>query len=174
MRRAAMSAVVVLSAVLLSGCGAMPQPPGAIPQPPGATPAPTHTVEHGPQGEAPFAAPGPFVIRYDGVELRLHPSTYCVAGGCVDGFDDDPVSVGSPSELLVYTGLTGFDDLVVTQTASPDTPGIPSPVSNLGDGWWLVEPAGPAEEYRVELFAGGDGDSIADLMWTITAEALQG
>ena len=119
-----------------------------------------------------LSQPGPFVVRYDRTELQLQPFTYCVSNGCADGFDDDPPSVGSPDELLVFVPVREFDQLHVGQVERLGTRASDAAWRrkslNSASGWWSVRPRGPAAEYVVDLFASGEGagDMIASLRWT--------
>ncbi|GAA3942056.1 hypothetical protein [Microbacterium soli] len=151
--------VLLAALALLAGCAA---DPGHAPGP-----APTSTTQAGPVHGA---GPGPFIIRHDGAELRLMPHTFCSKGGCVDGVDPDPPSIGAPAELLVAFPDEGFDELIATQISDGDIctgRTVVAEVSDTGDGWWRVRPAGPAGDYRLSLFARGSaGDAAADLLWT--------
>ncbi|GAA1978217.1 hypothetical protein [Microbacterium pumilum] len=163
-RRAARSWTVLAAALVLAGCASGPVAP------PVTAPSPTETIVHGDRHDAGLAQPGPFVVRYDLTELRLQPYTYCVSNGCADGFDDDPPSVGSPEELLVFVPVREFDRLHVGQVEGGDPcvgRSVEAEVAEIGEGWWSVRPRGPAAEYVVDLFASGEGagDMIASLRW---------
>lgn len=162
MRAALGGIVAVVVGAVLSGCSSSAAPPSGAP-------VPTATREAGPRHGAGAPQPDPFLVRYGSVEVRLWPHTFCVHRGCVDGFDDDPVSVGSPSELLVRIPRDGFDTLTATQFSTADyctSRTTEAAVTDLGDGWWRVRPVGPADVYRVMLSAWGSaGDSTADLSW---------
>lgn len=178
MRRSAI-AVAVLAALLLSGCATT----RVLTDPPGDLPEPRQTIAHGERHGTEVTQPGPFVVRYDDTELHLEPFTYCYSsgfsGGCVDGFDEHPPSVGSPDELLVFVPVSGFTSLSATQfetDTSTECGGryIDAETTELGDGWWRVRPNGTAGDYQVDLFASGDGagDMAASLMWTTTSDGV--
>ncbi len=169
-RYVAVAAVVL---ALLTACGqARPEPP-ATATAPSDVPSPTAVATHGAWENAmggDMTQPR-FLVRNGGTELELFAHTFCVRGGCVDGFDDDPPSVGSPAELFVFVPFEEFDELIVTQRAGDDgctARSFAAQATALGDGWWRVESIGPAAPYGVELFARGNGagDMIANLRWT--------
>jgi hypothetical protein len=154
-------------ALLLGSCA------DAVAGTPPVVPSATVTATHGERSGGELQKPPPFEVRYDDEALVLHPYAFCYENGCVDGFDDDPPPVGSPGEIFVHVPVDGFDELTVTQYAGSDDEGcegrfIESDVEPLGEGWWKVTPRGPAGDYRVSLFASGDGvgDMAADVRWT--------
>lgn len=153
--------------LLLTGCGSGVIG-GTVPAPEPVPASPTATISHG-NRNGPVATPPPFLVRYGETQLELAPFTYCYRSGCVDGFDDAPVSIGSPEEIFVLVQVEDFDELVVTQAAGDDVCArtIPAEVESLGGGWWRVRPRGPAADYRLSIFASGDGagDMVADLRW---------
>ena len=175
--------LVVAASLLTCACGG--QPSLTVHEEPTATPtgpAPTATSTSGAQPEVPGSPPPPFRVRYDEQELVLHPHTYCL-GACVDGVPLSPPEVGSPVELQVYVPVEEFTLSVhareLTREPRPDRPffnatcggrSFALPVEDLGDGWWVVRPAGPAAHYDVELFAQGGGDMIANLRWRTPAD----
>ena len=141
--------------------------------PPDGVPSPVTTTRHGAwDGDAGIDQPPPFEVRWDDRSLVLFAHTFCHRSGCADGFDDDPPSAGSPGTLFVRVPVEGLTELTVSQHPAEDDPwegsAAEASVRPLGDGWWAVTPRGPAGEYRVSLFAVGDGagDMIADLLWT--------
>jgi hypothetical protein len=166
MRKALAVAAVVLSLVLLAGCGSRP-----MGEPPVSAPSPTQVIEHsngysdGPQ------SPGSFVVRFGDTELHLDPTTYCYNNGCVDGMDPDPPEIGAHDEILVFVPVREFTELSASQRSGDDyctARQLAAETTDLGEGWWRVTPQGPAGDYIVSLFAGGNGsgDMIADLRWT--------
>lgn len=167
------SALLVLAAAgLLTGCATV-LPGAPLPGAPGPDlPTPTATVNHG-SSPGPQPWPGAFRVRFAETELTLSPFTYCYSGAdggsiCVDGFDSDPPSVGSPEELFVYVPVPGFDELTVSQSSGLDKcqTSINARTEALGGGWWVVRPRGLAGDYRVSIFASGNGgDMVADLLW---------
>ena len=82
---------------------------------------------------------------------------------------DNPPTVGSPEQLLVFVPLAGFDELLVSQHEGGDMCAgrrVEAEVTPMGEGWWSVRPRGPAGGYEVGLFArGGGGDMVANLRW---------
>lgn len=153
--------------VALAGCGYRAFEPGAAPPVP-VPPSPAVTITHGKPYDLEMEQPPPFRIRYDDTELHLHPVTFCYVGGCVDGWDENPPSVGSPEVLYVFVPVRRFDELTVSQFENGDRcmgRQVAADVKSLGEGWWSVHPRGPAGEYRVSIFASGGGDMVADVLW---------
>ncbi len=167
-RTAAVSAVIAPVAILLAACADPVAGPAG--PPPVAVPSPTATSTHGAwENAGELDQPPPFEVRYGEEALVLYAYTFCYDNGCADGFDDDPPSIGSPSEILVHVPVADFDELIADQTRGGDQCGgrrVEADTESLGDGWWLVSPRGPAGEYRVSLFARGQaGDMVADVWW---------
>lgn len=156
----------VMAGCLLAGCG---QVGAGAPMPAGAQPTPTATLSHGAHpGVAPW--PGAFLVRYGDTELSLAPFTYCYSldggGICVDGFDDNPPSIGAPDEVLVFVPVPEFDELTVTQSATAAQCDVEAEAEPVDGGWWVVRPRGPAGDYVVSFFASGNGgDMVADVVW---------
>lgn len=170
MRKALAAVAIVLSLALLSGCGSRP-----MGDPPGSAPSPTQVIEHTNGYSDGPRSPGSFVVRYGETELHLDPTTYCYSNGCVDGMDPDPPEIGAHDEILVFVPVRDFTQLSANQRRGDDyctARQLAAETTDLGEGWWRVTPQGPAGDYIVSLFAGGDGsgDMIADLVWT-TPEA---
>lgn len=166
---AVLIAAAVGTALLLGACADAVVAGPPLPSVPSATATATHGEWSGDGGD--LDQPPPFEIRYDDLALTLHAYTFCYGNGCADGFDDHPPSVGSPEEIYVHVPVEGFDELVVHQSSGDDVcegRNVESDVEPLGAGWWRVTPRGPADDYRVSLFARGDGagDMVADVMWT--------
>lgn len=138
------------------------------------SPSPTATTTHGTTMKG---GPPPFRIQYDGKEVRLRPHTYCYGNACVDGFDPDPVDLGSPAEVRVFVPRV-FPELEVAlhehvsdvDEARCEGRGFAAPTEDLGGGWYLVRPFGPAGSYDLSLFAHGGGDMAAELRWTTPAD----
>jgi len=115
-------------------------------------------------------APPPYRLRYNDSELVLRPHTWCYDAGCVDGISENPPSVGSPPSILVYVPVEDWD-LTATFTPADQRCGRQSTVKPTKEqGWYVLEPAGRAGPYNVELFAQGGGDMIADFRWTTPAD----
>jgi hypothetical protein len=147
--------------------------------PPAAVPSPTVTTSHAVVDRD--GMPSPFRIVHEGHELELGPHTYCYTTECVDGWDENPPSVGSPGAIHVLVTTPEFDafDAVATGDLGPDgTRAEDADWTGLkaeqqDDGWWLVTPDVPAGEYVVMLTARGEGagSMVADLRWEIPANA---
>jgi len=164
--------VLAVGLAALAGVLAACAPAGA--GAPSGVPSPTATATHGewpPGGDV--AQPPPFEVRYDREALLLHPFTFCHEGGCVDGVDEDPPSVGPATVLFVHVPVPELDELTVTEAPeSPEASGVPgveATTEHLGHGWWRVDLTGPDGEHRLSLFAGSDagaGDMVAEVRWT--------
>jgi hypothetical protein len=130
------------------------------------------TITHGYRGNGSEQRPPPFLVLFGSTRRELAPFTYCYHGAnvgvCADGVDNDPPSIGSPAQIVVYVPVSGMDQLSVTQTSGTgDCGALDASVRSLGGGWWSVQPSGPAANYRVSLFASGGGDDmVADLLWS--------
>ena len=171
------AAMIVLAGWLLVGCASdvagrpISLPTPTVPTP--VVPAPSTRVTHGHPGGGTTMQPPPFIVRSGGSQLELWAYTFCYQranqGVCADGFDDDPPSVGSPSELYVLVQARGMNQLTVTQTIGEGecSRSLTPLAERLGGGWWVVRPTGPSATYRVNLFAFGDdaGDMVADVLW---------
>ncbi len=166
MRRSAVATLTAaLVAVGMTGCASL-RTPGETP---GGLPEPTQTLVHGQSS----GGPPPFVVRHGDSELRLAPTSWCWQSSCADGHDPDPPSVGSPGEVLVFVPVEEFTQLYVSQRSSDDyctARTIVNEPVELGDGWWSLTAAGPAEDWIVDVFASGDGvgDMIASFVWATT------
>ncbi|MEU1971882.1 hypothetical protein ABZ477_09510 [Microbacterium sp. NPDC019599] len=166
-RRIALTAAAIIALASIPSACATPRGPGGSP---GGAPAPTETLVHG----SAEGGPPPFVVRYDQTELQLAATSWCYGNGCADGMDENPPSIGSPSEVLVFVPVTSFDELSVSQTSGErwacDSRLLEAVVEDLGGGWWSIEPRGPADDYLIDLFASGDGDMAASFRWTTTED----
>jgi hypothetical protein len=165
----ALTAVLIAASAALVSCASGRGPA----DPPGAVPTPTETIVHGDAGSS---GPPPFVVRYDRTELQLAPVSWCYRTGCADGFDEDPPSVGSPDEVLVFVPVPTFVTLSASQSSgerwSCDSRMLEAAVEDLGGGWWAIHPQGPVDDYAIDLFASGDGgDMFATFRWTTTVDA---
>lgn len=171
-----MALAALATGLLLAGCDRVPvtQPgrPPTTPTLPSPVPTAMATITHGDTENGPSFRPPPFRVLYGSTELRLAPYTFCAfqpdgMGGCADGFDPDPPSIGSPGQIMVFVPVTGMTDLSVSQLIDKSGCSVEAHVQRLAGGWWLVEPSGPRNTYRVSLFATGEGagDMVADLLW---------
>lgn len=154
---------VVAALAALAACAPAPAPA------PAAVPSATATATHGRwPADDDIEQPPPFEVRYDDRALLLYAFTFCHAGGCADGVDEDPPSVGSAAELFVRVPVPELTELDVG--AAP--PGPQGVVSALGDGWWRAVLTGAdaaGGEHRVSITAAsgaGGGDMVAEVLWT--------
>lgn len=168
---------LVAVAALGAGCGTRgataPAPDaGADEQGSGpSAPRATSTTTAGPvMSGTDLEAPPPYRLRYDGRELALRPHTWCYESGCLDGFSEDPPSVGSPATIRVRVPVEGWD-LSATFAPAGQRCGRRQTVQPLREGdWYVLRPAGPAGSYDVELFAQGEGDMVATFGWATPAD----
>jgi hypothetical protein len=154
--------------LVVAGCATgQPAATGGAAPPSPVPPSPTVTITHG-ERHGDVEQPPPFRVRYGDTELHLNPVTYCYKFTCVDGRDSGPPEVGSPERLFVFVPV--FTEFTVEQVGGDDYCAgrrVAAEVTPLGEGWWSVHPRGPAGEYRVTLFARGQGgDMAAELRWT--------
>lgn len=182
MTRPRLAVPAALLIVLLAGCAssAAGSPPASVSSATATTTetsmaapteTPTETSTHGKWSDGgDQGQPAPFEVRYGDDALVLYAHTFCAEAVCADGFDDNPPSIGSPAQIYVRVPADRYSELTVSQVAGaaddPD-PGfeVEADTAPVGDGWWVVIPRGPADSYRVTLFARGEGDMVADLLW---------
>lgn len=159
-------AALLLSA--LAACGEDVRLPAAEPA---GQPTPTVTTTAGPP-HVMKGGPPPFLVRYDSAEIVLPASTYCYGSTCVDGWREHPPSVGSPDEVRIYVPVERFELDVSFQEGNDPcrARSTPAKTTALGDGWYALAPHGRAATYRVNLFASGGGDMVADFLWTTTSD----
>jgi hypothetical protein len=174
MRRITMTRYGLVAAALalaVSACGTQGAPVRSADSPEDprtpAAGAPHTTTTGGPEiSGTGMDHPPPFRLRYDDQELVLRPHTWCYGNGCVDGFSENPPSVGSPAAIRVQVPVEDWD-LVATFTPSDQRCGRHQSIEPVKtDGWYVLHPAGPAGRYDVELFAHGVGDMVGVFQWT--------
>jgi hypothetical protein len=159
---------------LAAGCGAGSDIGALRSAPTEATPDGGAVRTAGPNGDGNLPeGPGAFRLEYDDDVLVLWPSTWCYSGGCVDGYDPHPVSVGGPAEIRVHVAVSGWS---LTASFKPtgercgrDHAVTPEPV---GDDWFVLRPAGHADDYTVNLFAQGGGDMSASFRWVTPVDGV--
>jgi hypothetical protein len=104
--------------------------------------------------------------------VQLAAWTYCYQTTCADGFPPDPLpSVGSGDQLEVTFPLEGWTFTAAFRRA--DDPCARTQTVELqrtGPTSFLLDPAGPAGTYAVELFGRGDGDLFVSFGWTTTTD----
>ncbi len=144
-----MKSLLVLTVLLVAGCGGG-----------------TNVVGGGPD----LAEPPPVTLHLDDGDLELDAWAWCWENGCVDGWHgNDLESVGSPSEVAF-----SFPEEDWEFTATFNEHGVKKcprrisvPASARDDGTWLVQPTGPAGVWDVDLFGQGPGgDVITTFTWT--------
>jgi hypothetical protein len=114
------------------------------------------------------AVPPPVVVRNGGTVLSLEPFTYCWTGdgsaACADGVAPTPLpDLGrATGPVTVSFDRTGWEFTAALYDPSDECRiQIPARVAASGDRSWVLEPAGPADTYRVDLSGRGpEGDVI--------------
>jgi hypothetical protein len=178
----AVAGAVVLVGAVLGGTsmlgGGQPRTAGPVASPSTTgTPSdpadePTEIPDVAPEWDE-SAAP-PVVLQLDGREVVLDPWSSCYSGPpddnglspgmCVDGFAQRPFEdAGDRGEVAFSFPLEGWS---FTATFSPLSAErcerrVTVPVEATGDHTFLVPPAGPAGDHRVDLFGQGPEGSVS-------------
>lgn len=151
--------VTVLLAAPLAGCGEATAPPGEE------AAAPSRPAD------PPTAAGAPAVtLHLDRGDVELVPWTYCWETTCADGAPPrDLPDVGSPAEVAFSFPAEDWEfTATFTEHGVEQCPRrVRVPVSPSADGRWVLEPAGPAGRWDVELFGRGEGqgDVVTSFGW---------
>ena len=113
-------------------------------------------------------APPPVTVRYFEEAIELHAWTYCYRNGCVDGAPPDkPHDVGSPEEIGVEFAPQGWSFNASFTAVGEKCARIQTvPLQPVGDGEFVLRPAGFAGTYDVTLFGRGAGDLFTTFRWT--------
>ena len=158
------SLATLLVGVLMAACGTASEGTPSASRPSHAQ-VDTGSSPLEPEG---LEAPPPVTIRYGDKAAELHAWTYCYGNGCADGAPpEDPIDVGSPDEVVIEFPLDDWS-FGATFTPSNDRCGrnIDARAESLGDGRFVLHPAGYADSYDVTLFGRGDGDLFVTFRWT--------
>ncbi|MEA2435266.1 MAG: hypothetical protein QOG54_2723 [Actinomycetota bacterium] len=120
---------------------------------------------HGPGG---LKAPPPVTVRYFDESIELPAWTYCYENGCADGAPPpDPPDVGSPDQVQVEFPLSGWDFKASFSRTGEDCARVQNvSLEKIGEGQFVLRPAGHADTYDVTLFGRGDGDLFTTFRWT--------
>jgi hypothetical protein len=148
--------VALLAAVLLAACAsAEPNEPKADPQDPLVSPSAISSVPSEPLEPGDLEAPPPVTVRFFEESIELHAWTYCYRNGCADGAPPaNPPDVGSPDEISVEFALSGWSFNGSFTRAGRKCGRVQTvPLQPVGDGRFVLRPAGFAATYDVTLFA---------------------
>ncbi|MEI2713070.1 MAG: hypothetical protein V9G04_07170 [Nocardioides sp.] len=134
------------------------------------------------QEDADFEHPAGVLLQLGGGHTEeLRPWSWCMKGGCADGWRGDGsklFSVGSPDHVDFTFALPGFEF-----EATFAEPGegrclrrVPGKVETLGEHSFRVYPAGPVSDWVIDLFGRGPGGDVsASFRWaTPTAGTVPG
>jgi hypothetical protein len=177
----AVAAVAIGVPVMLSGQpDAGPSPAPATQSPTDRTTPTTATTAARPEPTYEWGnSPSPIVLRLAEHDLELAPWTSCWSGppdaggisaaACADGFapDEGLEEVGAPASIDFWFGRPGWQFDATFQELGVKCPRhFTVPAASAGEQGFLVEPAGPAGRYRVDLFGRGpEGDVITSFIW---------
>jgi hypothetical protein len=161
--------------LLLAGCGeAGPEP--QVEAAPGTTTAaapssePTASAEPAPPLD--LEKPPLVTVRFFDESVALEAWTYCYRNVCADGAPPvDPPDVGNPGEVVVEFPLREWSFGAEFRLAGKKCGRIQVvPLEPVGDGRFLLRPAGYAGTYDVTLFGRGAGDLFTTFRWTTPAD----
>jgi hypothetical protein len=116
--------------------------------------------------------PPPVTVRFFDESVALEAWTYCYRSVCADGAPPaEPPDVGNPGEVIVEFPLAGWSFSAEFRPAGDECGRIQEvPLEAVGDGRFLLRPAGYAGTYDVTLFGRGDGDLFVTFRWTTPAD----
>jgi hypothetical protein len=116
----------------------------------------------------PGAKPPPVTVRSSDRSFRLSPYTYCYRTVCADGFPPaHPPEVGSPQKVFIEFPLSGWSFTAFFRPAREGCGRLQEvPLQPAGEGAWVLQPAGHAGTYDVDLSGKGDGDLYVTFHWT--------
>lgn len=161
------TAVTLVALMLLAGCGETgPDPqPVASPDPTTATAAVPSTETAAPPD---LEGPPPVTVQFLDQSVDLQAWTYCYGNVCVDGMPPaEPPDVGDPEEVFVEFPLPDWLFTASSRPAGDECGRVQDvPLEPVGDGRFVLRPAGRAGTYDVTLFGRGDGDLFTTFRWT--------
>lgn len=113
-------------------------------------------------------APPSVVVRSSDQSVDLAAWSYCFGNRCASGGPPpEPPDVGSPSEVFVEFPLDDWSFDAFFSPAGERCGRIQQvPVEDIGDGGYVLRPAGYADTYDVTLFGRGDGSLSVTFRWT--------
>ena len=151
---------------LLAACGetATDRETGAGPV---SSSAAVETVPPEPETYTELPGPPPVTVRFGDESVAFQAFSYCYRIGCVDGMAPaDPPDVGSPEEVIVEFPLPDWSFTASFQPAGERCGRLQeAPIERIGDGRFLLRPAGHAGMYDVWLSGRGDGDLSTMFRW---------
>jgi len=110
----------------------------------------------------------PVALQLDDGPVELDPWTYCLGNGCADGAPpEQPHDVGHPAEVPFTFARDGWDFTASFREHGRDCPRmITVPVEKTGAREFLIQPAGLAGDWDVDVSGRGDGgDVITTFRW---------
>lgn len=149
----------------MTGCGTVPEQATAEGRP-SSERTDQHDEPPDPEG------PPPVTVRFSGGSIELEPWTYCYGTICADGMPPkNPPDVGDPDEIVVEFPLSGWSfEASFTPAGEKCGREFPAAVEEIGDGRFVLRPAGYPDTYDVTLFGRGDGDLFTTFRWTTTSK----
>jgi hypothetical protein len=168
--------IALAISLLLAACGeAAPEP--RVEAAPGTTTAAAPSSEPTASTEptAPpldLEKPPPVTVRFFDESVALEAWTYCYRNVCADGAPPvDPPDVGNPGEVVVEFPLGEWSFGAEFRPAGKKCGRIQVvQLEPVGDGRFLLRPAGYAGTYDVTLFGRGAGDLFTTFRWTTPAD----
>jgi hypothetical protein len=118
--------------------------------------------------EADLDTPPPVTVRSGDRSIDLTAWTYCFGNVCADGMPPtDPPDVGSPQQVGVEFPLAAWSFTASFVPAGMECGRVlEAPLTETGDGHFVLLPVGHADTYDVTLFGQGDGDLFVTFRWT--------
>ena len=137
----------------------MPSSPSAEPDP---------NPREGPGEGYNSDTPPPVTVLSGDRSIDLTAWTYCFGNICADGMPPaDPPDVGSPQEVAVEFPLSEWSFTASFVPSGRECGRIQeAPLTQTGDGSFVLAPIGHADTYDVTLFGRGDGDLFVTFRWT--------
>jgi hypothetical protein len=160
--------------LLLAACGeAAPEPrvEGALGTTTAAVPSSGPTASTEPTTPD-LEGPPPVIVQFFDESVALEAWTYCYGNVCADGAPPaDPPDVGNPGEVVLESPLAGWSFSAEFRPAGKKCGRIQVvPLEPVGDGRFLLRPAGYAGTYDVTLLGRGAGSLFTTFRWTTPAD----
>lgn len=147
---------------------------------PTATPSPPEGTLEPEEEDFPNRVPK-VTIRTEMVTYALRPWTWCYIPGCLDGFPpDDPPSVAEAGQVEVGFPIGDWTFVAEFREVGPRCPRTQQVVlPRTSENTWLIEPAGYAGTYDVDVFGYNDGgndapsgDVVVTFRWNTPGDGL--
>ncbi len=156
--------------VLLAGCGTETSPRGTDPESVESGERLPEVVPWDNEGFAP-----PITLDLDGERVPIEAWAACYATGCYDGMPQRPYyDVGDPDLVPFSFPDPGWEFEATFKEAGVEKcyREITVPVRKTSDRTFVIEPAGPAGDWDVDVFGRGPtGDVIATFTWSTPEDA---